>query len=163
MAGALEAARYFTRLLQLDERLLQLAVQYELGIIGPAVQNAQFITNQLAWILDYKLRSYGTVVPQRIWTPASAADAQRYGNARLNIPIFFVRPDQRTLGLRLVEAAGGSCDGLLNARAPAPVGDCHTTSLRINVSIPTSLIVLAIVRIMSISSGLDTPNRVPRS
>jgi hypothetical protein len=137
MFGALEAAQYFTRLLHFDERLLQLVFQHELGAIGPAVQNAHpsnFIANQVAWILDYKLRNYGTVVPQRIWTPASAADAQRYGYAQLNIPIFFVRRDQKTVGLRLVEAAAGSCEGLLNTRAPSPVGDCHTTSIRLNVS-----------------------------
>jgi hypothetical protein len=167
MSGALGAAQYFTRLLQFDERRLQLIFPRGPGaffIIGPTVQNAQpiYIAGRPAWLLEYILRNYGTVVPQRIWAPANAADARRFCNVLLNMPIFFVRDDGRALGLKLVEAALGNCAGLRNAHAPAPIGDCHTTSIRLNVSVSQSLIVV-MVRIMSISSGMGTANRVPRS
>jgi hypothetical protein len=143
MFGALGAAQYLTRLLKFDDddmRQFQLIFPNEPGaffIIAPTVQNARpiYIANRPAWLIDYILRNYGTVVPQRIWAPANAADAQRYGHVRLNMPIFFVRDDRRTLGLRLVEAAEGNCAGLLDGRAPAPVGDIHTASIRLNVSV----------------------------
>jgi len=47
------------------------------------------------------------------------------------MPIFFVHNDRMTLGLQLVSAAAGHCVGLMNGRATAPVGACHTTSIRI--------------------------------
>jgi hypothetical protein len=140
MFGALGAAQYLTRLLQFDERHLQLILQQApaaIFIIGPAVQNAQpsnLIANRPAWLLDYLWRNYGTVVRQLIWTPASAADAQRFGNVLLKMPVFFVHHDRTTLGLRLAQAAAGNCEGLLNARSPAPVGNSYTAFIRINVS-----------------------------
>jgi hypothetical protein len=169
MSGALGGAQYFSRLLRFDERHLQLTFQQVPGaifIVGPAVQNAQpsnLIANRPVWLLDYKLREYGTVVRQRIWAPANVADAQRYGNVLLKMPIYFVHRDRTTLGLRLVDAAADNCGVLLNAGAPAPVGDCHTTSIRINVSVSQVAYRVAIVRITSTSSGLGTPNRIARS
>jgi len=80
------------------------------------------------------VRNYGTVVPQGIWSLDTATDAQRYNNAALNMPIFFVHNDRRTLGLHLVSAAAGHCVGLMDGRAVAQVGACHTTSIRIKVS-----------------------------
>lgn len=136
MLGPIEAARYFTRLLQFDEQHLQLMFSIFRGaffIIHPSVQHAQpstiqVIANQTAWLLDYKYREYGTVVPQSIyWEGQSQCDV------RLNMPIFFIHEERRILGLRLAQARG-SINGLLDGRAPALVGDCKTTSIRIKVS-----------------------------
>ncbi|KAF8487151.1 hypothetical protein DFH94DRAFT_16357 [Russula ochroleuca] len=134
MVGPMEAARYFTRLLQFDERHLQLMVSILRGaffIIHPAVHHVQpspiqVIANQPAWLLDYKSRGYGTVVPQRLYR-----DAQSHPNVPLNMPIFFAHSELGTLGLRLAQAREGNIEGLLDGRAPALVGDCNTTYIRI--------------------------------
>ena len=137
-----DAAQYFTRLLHVDERFLQPIYSQEwpnaFFITNPVVHNAApaiAVGNHPAWLLDYVLRNYGTVVPQGIWSPGTPSDAQRYNNVSLNMPIFFVSHDRKTLGLRLVNAAAGDCMSLLNARSTAPVGNCHTTSIRIKVSV----------------------------
>jgi hypothetical protein len=141
--GARDTAQYLTRLLRVDERFLQPISSHEwpdaFFITNPVIPNTHphiYIANRPAWLLDYVLRSYGTVVPQRIWSPGTPSDAQRYNNVPLNLPIFFVQNDLRALGLRLVHAADSDCTGILNARDRAPVGTCHTTSIRIMVSIP---------------------------
>ncbi|KAH9955293.1 hypothetical protein BC827DRAFT_1271823 [Russula dissimulans] len=137
--GARDAALYFTRLLRVDERALQPLFHHEWPeafftnspTVPSAYPSVYTPSNRPAWLLDYVVRNYGTVVPQRIWSPGTAADAQRYNNVALNMPIFFVHNDRMTLGLQLVSAAAGHCVGLMNGRATAPVGTCHTTSIRI--------------------------------
>ena len=142
MLGTRQAPGYFTQLLHFDERNFQLVVSNgAFLLLHPAVQNAHPTThvgNRHAWLLDYTLRDVGTVVPQRLWSLAATSDAQRYGTAQLNMPIFFVERDRTTLGLPLNQAASGNCSGLLNARHPAPVGLRHTAFIRIMVSIFTS-------------------------
>ena len=138
----MEAPSYISRLLQFDERYLQLYITPEsmaFLIIAPLVQHAQHTTyipnlNRSAPLLDYIVRDYGTVVPQRIWSPASAGDTQRYCRVP-RWPIFFVSSDCRTLGIPLTQAATGRFPALLNGRVPAPVGDRHTTNIRIKVSV----------------------------
>jgi hypothetical protein len=157
----MEAARYFTRLLQFDERHLQLMVSILRGaffIIHPAVHHVQpspiqVIANQPAWLLDYKSRGYGTVVPQRLYR-----DAQSHPNVPLNMPIFFAHSELGTLGLRLAQAREGNIEGLLDGRAPALVGDCNTTYIRIQVSVSRVVHCVAIVWMISPSSGLDITN-----
>jgi hypothetical protein len=140
--GPRDTPQYFTRLLRVDERFLQPTASSDwpdaFFMTNPAITNAYpsvYIANRPAWLLDYLVRHYGTVVPQRIWSPGSPSDAQRYNNVVLNMPIFFVQSDRKTLGLQLVHAAAGDSMRLLNAHAPAPVGSCHTTSIRIKVGV----------------------------
>ena len=140
MLGPREAPSYVTRLLQFEERYLQLYITPEslaFLVIGPEVQHAQhttYISNRRAWLLDYKVRDGGTVVPQRIWSPAAAGDAQRYCRVP-KWPIFFVSGDGRNLGIPLTQALAGHIPGLLNGCSPAPVGNCHTTNIRVKVSV----------------------------
>ncbi len=138
MLGAMQAPGYLTHLLRFDEHKFQLVVSNNVfWLLHPAVRNVHPITyigNRPTWLLDYMVRDVGTVVPQSLWTPAATSDAQRYGTVPLNMPIFFVQRDGMTLGLPLNQAAAGDCSALLNARAPAPVGLCHTTVIRIMVS-----------------------------
>jgi hypothetical protein len=142
MLGTVQAPRYFTHLLRFDERNFELVVSNgAFLLIHPVVQNVHPITyigNRPAWLLDYTLRDVGTVVPQTLWSPPTTADAQRYGTVPLNMPIFFIQRDRTTLGLPLNQAASGNCSALLNARHPAPVGNCHTTFIRIMVSMSRS-------------------------
>ncbi|SRR5258707_10907972 len=114
-------------------------------LLYPGVQEVHpttYINNRPAWLLDYEVRNVGTVVQQGLWTPASASDNQRYGTVPLNMPIFFVQRDGRTLGLPLNQAAAGNCAALQNARAPAPVGQCSTTTIRILVSLFLMLLIV---------------------
>jgi hypothetical protein len=148
MLRTMQAPKYFAHLLRFDERVFQLVVSNGvILLLHPAVQNVHPITyigNRPAWLLDYMLRDLGTVVPQRLWSPADTSDAQRYGTpgtVPLNMPIFFVQRDGTTLGFPLNQAASGDCSALLNGRLAAPVGRGHTTSIRIMVTIfPKSLI-----------------------
>ena len=142
MLGPMQTPGYFSHLLRCNERNFQLVFSNgAFFLLHPAVQNVHPITylgNRPAWLLDYYLRDVGTVVSQRLWAPAATADAQRYGTVPLNMPIFFIQRDYTTMGLPLNQAAAGHCAALLNARLPAPVGTCHTTFIRIMVSIFSS-------------------------
>jgi len=120
MLGTVQAPGYFTQLLRIDERFMQIIVR-----------------NRAFWLLnpycpfDHMLRDVDTVVSQRLWSPAatSLAYAQLYGAVPpLNMPIFFVQRDGTTLGLPLNQAASDNCSGLLNdAYLSAPVGEKHTS------------------------------------
>lgn len=141
MIGARVAPGYFTHLLHYEERDIQLVVlNGAFLLIHPAVQNIRPITyintpsgSRPAWLLDYEVQN-GTVVPQILWSPATISDAQRYGTTPLHMPIFFVQRDG-TKGFPLNQAAAGNCSALPNARQPSPVGDRHTTFIRIMVSV----------------------------
>ncbi|KAI0277836.1 hypothetical protein BGY98DRAFT_1186968 [Russula aff. rugulosa BPL654] len=103
----------------------------EVGSHKKNVHPITYIGNRPAWLLDYIVRDVGTVVPQSLWSPPTTTDAQRYSIASLNMPIFFIQRDRTTLGLPLNQAATGNCSAILNAHQTAPVGDCHTTFIRI--------------------------------
>lgn len=141
MLGAREAPLYCTRLLRFEEHHLQLYLTPDtmaFFITGPAVQHAPlttYIFGRPAWLLDYRVRDGGTVVPQSIWSPSTPGDAQRYCNVS-KMPIFFVFGERMALGIQLTQAAAGHCSGLLNGHAPAPVGSRHTTYIRVKVSVP---------------------------
>ena len=173
--GAWEAPPYFTRLPQfgVGRHQLHITLENEVFIIYPAVSHVQpstYICDEPAWLLDYKVRDYGSVVPQSIWIPPTThVVGLHYVTVPLSVPVFFVHGDRRTLGLRVVQAAAGNCAELLNAHAPAPDWNTHTTEhpnslrfIRLKVSICQVAHRGAIVRIVSASSGLATTNRVAR-
>jgi hypothetical protein len=90
------------------------------------------IHGQPAWLLDFMIRSVGTVVQQRIWAPQN--EGQRHTHAPLNMPIFFTLNDGVTVGLPIFSAATGYFTMLRGASTPAPVGEGYSTLIRINVS-----------------------------
>ena len=161
--GPKEIVIYLTHLLSghFDKLDLQLIFSNELLVffIQPAaVRHAQLspsISNQPVLVLDYKLRDYGSVIPQSISTPATPGQALRYNNVSLEMPIFFVLADRKTLGLRLRQAVAGNFTELLNAHAPAP----KITSICVRVSVSQVTHHGAIVRIVYTSSGQATANR----
>ena len=156
--GTTEAKWYFHRLLQFDERHLGLVIlRGAFNIIYPTLQNAQpsKVDNQPAWLLDYILCNYGTVVPQSINPPTTfvgrTKDHRNPFDMPLRMPIFFVRGQRQMLGLKLPQAASGDLEWLRNKDATAPVenGNSNTTSIRIMVSV-TKRSSCIIVRIMSL-------------
>ena len=168
--GEDDTAQYLTRLLRVDERFLQPTSSHDwpnaFFITNPINFDAHpsiYIANRPAWLFDYELRDYGSVIPQRMWSPGTPSGVRRYNNLALNVPIFLVQNDRRTLGLRLVHAAAGDCTDLLNARAAAPVGDCHHISLRIKVSVSTGKDERRVDSEQNVSSGLATTSGPLRS
>jgi hypothetical protein len=103
----------------------------------PVIQNVSpstHINGRPAWLLDYQIRSSGTVVPQQLWRPNNPSDARRYTNVTLGMPIFFVHWNKEGLGLSLIQAAA-DCGMLLDACVAAPVGACSSMNVRINVGL----------------------------
>ena len=144
MFGPESAAAYFSRLLQVDLSSLWFIPTKEWPsafLIGnPQVPHARPFTithGNPAWLLDFAVRPIGTVVQQRIWAPVprDEAKAERLAHAPLNMPIFFVLNDYVTLGLPIVSAAARDHMTLRGAGTPAPVGECSTTFIRINVRV----------------------------
>ena len=90
--------------------------------------------NQDTSVLDRRVLSIGTVIPQFLWSPPPIADRKRHvQDADLQMPIFFMHTDGR-LGVTLEAAAGGRCDTLLDSQRSAPLGRMSTTYIRIGVS-----------------------------
>jgi len=99
-----------------------------------AAPPAGFESNQEAWAIDYAIKDTGVVIPQQIWAPRKAADAQRYvHHEQLRPPIFFVPNDGRSLGLPLRAAVAGNCMSLQGAEQAAGVGPTSHAQIRINV------------------------------
>jgi hypothetical protein len=125
------AVAYFPRLLQVDLRSLRFMPSPEWSsaflIYSPQVPHALPSTiahGHPVWLLDFMIRSIGTVVQQRIWAPQN--EAQRRAHAPLNMPIFFVPNDRVTLGLPIESAAARDHMMLRGASTPAPVGEYST-------------------------------------
>jgi hypothetical protein len=136
------ATQYFARLLRMDATSIRPTESqewpYAFTITTPMAQNTPpsiLIDGQPAWLLDYVVRAIGTVVPQHIWSAQSPSDVKRYGNVALNMPVFFVHKDLVNHGIPLLRAAAGDCTMLLGLGTAAPVRNCSTTYIRINVSI----------------------------
>jgi hypothetical protein len=91
---------------------------------------------QTSPLLDYSTRTtYGTVVPQKRWTPANEADFRRHvEGAALELPIFFVNRDG-SIGFPLVDILRGCDRHLHNADDFATLEGKTTTHVRINVSL----------------------------
>ncbi|KAI0060992.1 hypothetical protein BV25DRAFT_821216 [Artomyces pyxidatus] len=79
-------------------------------------------------MLDIRVSpSFGSVVPQRLWTPHSRSMADAF----LEPPIWFVDVNGM-LGLSLVNAAAGFCHNLNGATNRMQFGGKHSTQIRIN-------------------------------
>ncbi len=87
-----------------------------------------------ARLLDYDVRNLeGTVVPQVLWSPQSEGAMNKYVlDATLQFPIFFVRQEDRAVGLTLHEAVQGPHE-VLGAQTCAPLGGQTTLHVRIQV------------------------------
>jgi len=100
--------------------------------VGP--EGGSFVVNfpnQSPRVLDRRVLSIGTVVPQVSWIPHTVTDrSQHVQDAQLQMPIFFLHTDGR-LGLTLEAAVGGQCHTLLDSQRSAPLGPQNTTHIRI--------------------------------
>ena len=85
-----------------------------------------------AWVLDYNVRSGGSVVRQELWVPQGQGDRRRYvDQARFRMPVFFVGMNG-SLGVPVLNAAAGDMQ-LHDVHLPPPLQDKTTTKIRIAV------------------------------
>ena len=86
------------------------------------------------WVLDYAVRTGGSVVPQ-VWVPQGGQDdGRRYvDQVQFRMPIFFVNIDGR-LGVPVMNAAAGHMH-LRDAYLPPSLIDNTTTKIRIRVRV----------------------------
>ena len=92
------------------------------------------INGRSAWVLDYDVKSGGSVVPQQLWFPQGDGDRRRYvDQARFRMPVFFVGMDGR-LGVPVLNAAAGHMQ-LRDAHVPPPLQDKKTVKIRIAVRV----------------------------
>ena len=87
-----------------------------------------------AWVLDYDVRSGGSVVPQELWVPQGQGDRRRYvSQAQFRMPVFFVCNDG-SLGVSALNAAAGHIQ-LRDIVLPPPLQD--KTSVKIRIAVRT--------------------------
>jgi len=134
MFGPLDAEKYHVSLLRRESKPIQWYFILPGRIFFAAPPSGQE-SNQEDWPIDYAIKDMGLVIPQQIWTPRKAADAQRYvHHEQLRPPIFFVLNNGANLGLPLKAAAAGDCMSLQGAEEVAGVGPSSHAQIRINVS-----------------------------
>ena len=117
-----------------------------------------------AWLLDYAVRSGGSVVPQQLRFPQNQGDRHRYvDQVQFSMPVFFVNTDEN-LGVPVMDAVAGRMQ-LLGADLPPQLADKTTIKIRIGVCTrsftarSSSLIVcIAVARLCA----LRTPDRTER-
>ena len=90
------------------------------------------INGRGAWVLDYAVRSGGSVVPQELWFPQGPGDRRRYvDQAQFRMPVFFIGRDG-SLGVPVINAAAGQIE-LRDVVLPPPLLDKTTAKIRIAV------------------------------
>ncbi|KAN0114115.1 hypothetical protein V8E52_007091 [Russula decolorans] len=123
--GPPSAERHFSHILKSNA----IFASYRAGPDG-----GSFIVNfpdQYSCVLDRRVLSVGTVVPQILWIPHTVTDRRQHvQDAQLQMPIYFQHTDGR-LGLSLEAAVGGRCHTLLNSQFSAPLGSQTTTHIRV--------------------------------
>ncbi|KAN0121210.1 hypothetical protein V8E52_003798 [Russula decolorans] len=88
------------------------------------------INGRGAWVLDYNVRSGGSVVPQQLWFPQGDGDRRRYvDQVQFRMPIFFVDMNG-SLGAPVMNAAAGHIH-LRDAYLPPSLIGKPTTKIRI--------------------------------
>lgn len=84
------------------------------------------------WVLDYVVRSGGSVVQQQLWTPQGQGDRRRYvDQAQFRMPVFFVDINGG-LGVSVMNAFAGHMQ-LRDAHLPPSIIDKTTAKIRIGV------------------------------
>ncbi|KAF8257743.1 hypothetical protein EI94DRAFT_1254355 [Lactarius quietus] len=135
-----DAANYFVLLFRSPQFIQQFGVVYHDGGAWYITHNVNSVQGtspgvplQTRPLLDYSTNpTYGTVVPQRRWTPADEVDFRRHVEAAvLQLPLFFVNRNG-SIGFPLQDILQGCDRELHHASHFAPLGGKSTTHIRIN-------------------------------
>jgi hypothetical protein len=129
------AESYLVHLFKVDAPLVQ-AIRHQSGafyVLNRPSHNsppALLVNGQDAWLLDYAVRTGGSVVPQ-LWFPQGQGDRRRYvDQAQFRMPIFFVNAG--SLGVPVTNAAAGHMQ-LNGTDLPPQLADKTTIKIRIGV------------------------------
>jgi len=132
------AEGYLVQLFKVDATSVQ-AIRHQSGAFyvlnrpSHSSPPALLVNGQDAWVLDYAVRSGGSVVPQQLWLPQGQGDRRPYvDQAQFRMPIFFVNMDGN-LGVSIMSAAAGQMQ-LRGAELPPPLAD--KTLIRIRIGWP---------------------------
>jgi hypothetical protein len=127
---------------------------------------ALLVNGQDAWLLDYAVRSGGSVVPQQLWFPQGQGDRRRYvDQTQFRMPIFFA--NMGSLGIAVGNAVAGNLQ-LNGTDLPPQLADKTTIKIRIGVctcSLPArspSLTICIYIAVAGLSC-LRTPGPTERS
>ena len=134
-----DAEGYLAQLFKVDAASVR-AVRHQSGafyVLNRPAHNslpALLINRQDAWLLDYAVRSGGSVVPQQLWFPQGQGDQRRHvDQAQFRMPMFFVNIDGN-LGVPIKNAAVGHMQ-LRGTDLPPPLADKTTIKIRIGVCV----------------------------
>jgi hypothetical protein len=130
------AEAYVTNLFSVDVASIQTICQndtfYVLNPPSYYCPPALSIHGQDAWLLDYAVRTGGSVVPQQLWSPQGQGDRRRYvDQAQLRLPVFFVNTNG-SLGVPVMNAAAGNMQ-LHGVTLPRQLADKTAIKIRIGV------------------------------
>ena len=129
------AEGYIARLFGVDAASIQAIRQTAFYVFNPpsySIPPALSVHGRDAWLLDFAVRSGGSVVPQQLWSPQGQSDRRRYvEQAQIRMPVFFINTNG-SLGVPVVSAAAGNMQ-LRDGHLPPQLADKRTVKLRINV------------------------------
>jgi len=134
-----DATHYFRLLLRTQHFIQHYGIVYHRGSwfithnVNFLQRNSPDVPLQTTPLLDHSIgASYGTVVPQRRWTPADEVDVRRHvQGAVLQLPVFFVNRNG-SIGFPLLDILRGCDRHLRNSNDFASLGGKTTTQIRIN-------------------------------
>jgi len=137
--GTQNTDSYLARLFQVVATFVQ-AIRHQNGAfyvfnhpshyIPPAIS----VLGRDAWLLDYAVRSGGSVVPQELWSPQRHGDPRRHvDQAQFRMHVFFVNMDG-SLGVPVMNAAAGHMQ-LRDADLPPQLVDKTAIKIRIGVCV----------------------------
>jgi hypothetical protein len=133
--GSRIAESYIAHLFGVDAASIQAIRQNAFYVFNPPsyyIPPALSVHGRDAWLLDFAVRSGGSVVPQQLWSPQVQGDRHRYvDQMQSRLPVFFVNANGN-LGVPVMNAAAGDMQ-LRGGHVPPQLADKRTVKLRINV------------------------------
>jgi hypothetical protein len=160
--GPRDAEGYLVQLFAVDAASVR-AIRHQSGafyVLNRPSHNsppALLVNGQDAWLLDYAVRTGGSVVPQQLWPSQGQGDRRRYvDQAQFSMPVFFINASG-SLGVPVTNAAAGDMQ-LHGVNLPSQLADKTAMTIRISVctrSFP--------VRSPSLNRMYDRSGRVIRS
>lgn len=134
--GSRIAEGYIAHLFGVDAAAIQAIRQtnafYVLNPPSYSIPPALSVHGRGAWLLDFAVRSGGSVVPQQLWSPQGQGDRRRYvDQMQFRLPVFFVNGNGN-LGIPVRDASAGDMQ-LHGVNLPPQLVDKSTIMIRFSV------------------------------
>ncbi|KAF8479757.1 hypothetical protein DFH94DRAFT_496118 [Russula ochroleuca] len=134
--GPRDAEGYLVQLFAVDAASVR-AIRHQSGafyVLNRPSHNsppALLVNGQDAWLLDYAVRTGGSVVPQQLWPSQGQGDRRRYvDQAQFSMPVFFINASG-SLGVPVTNAAAGDMQ-LHGVNLPSQLADKTAMTIRIS-------------------------------